>query len=208
MLPPVTAPARLPVPPLELLGAFLYVGATAMGGGASAHIHAAVVRRRGWLTEAEFLEGLTLAQLLPGPNISNMAAYVGSRLGGPAGALAATVGMVLPGTLVVIGLALAYFSARAAGSPALEGALNGVAAAAAGVVWSVVLRVAPAGLRSRGGLLIAAAAFVMVGVLRLTLPLVLALLFPLAIVLNRPRAQVEPADLEPASAEGAEAGRG
>lgn len=196
MLPRVSAPARPPVPPLELLFAFLFVGATAMGGGASAHIHAAVVRRRGWLTEAEFLEGLTLAQLLPGPNISNMAAYTGSRLGGPAGALAATVGMVLPGTLVVIGLALAYFSMRAGGSPALEGALNGVAAAAAGVVWSVVLRVAPAGLRSRGGLLIALAAFVMVGVLRLSLPLVLALMFPLALVLNRPQAEIEESQVE------------
>lgn len=179
------APAD-PVPPLELLRAFLYVGATAMGGGAAAHIHAAVVRRRGWLTEAEFLEGLTLAQLLPGPNISNLAAYVGSRLGVPAGAVAATVGIVLPGFLVVVALALAYFSVRASGNPAFSGMLRGVAAAAAGVVWSVVLRVAPAGLRSRGGPLIALAAFAMVGILRLNILWALGLLFPLALILNRP----------------------
>lgn len=180
-------PGRASPAPLEILKAFLVVGATAMGGGAAAYIHAAMVKRRGWLSETEFLEGMTLSRLLPGPNISNLAAYIGSKLAGPRGALAASFGMVLPGTVVILLLAGAYFGVKSANNPVLEGALYGIAATAVGVMGSVVARTGPAGLGVRGGLPIAVIAFVLSGVLGWGVLPVLGLLFPVALVLNRPR---------------------
>jgi chromate transporter len=173
---------------LQVLIGFLYVGCTAFGGGASAHIHNLVVRRKGWLSDTDFLEGMTLSQVLPGPNLSNLASYIGSRLAGPLGAAAATIGIILPGSLLILLLASLYFGLRGS-SALLEGALNGVAAAGVGVVVSVVVRIAPAGLRSHGGIVIALAGFILVGLLRVNLVWALLSLFPLSLYLNRPAVQ-------------------
>jgi chromate transporter len=173
--------------PIAVFWTFLYVGATAMGGGAGAHIHEAVVRRRGWLTELQFLEGMTLARLMPGPVISNLASFLGAKLAGPRGALAATLGMILPGTCLMLGLAGAYFGARNLQNPVIEGALHGMAAAAVGVMTALVIQTAPAGLRVRGGLLIAAIVLVLSLVFHWSVLGVLAALFPVALLLNRPR---------------------
>jgi chromate transport protein ChrA len=66
------------------------------------------VRRRAWLTDAEFAEGFALAQSLPGTNAGNVATYVGLKLGGWRGACAAMSGFILPSTLMMIALAILY----------------------------------------------------------------------------------------------------
>lgn len=179
-------PTRAPTP-IEVFWTFLYVGATAMGGGAGAHIREAVVRRRGWITEIQFLEGMTLARLMPGPVISNLASFLGAKLAGPGGALAATLGMILPGTCLMLGLAGAYFGARNLQNPVIEGVLHGIAAAAVGVMAALVIQTAPAGLRVRGGVLIAAIVLVLSLVFHWSVLGVLTALFPVALLLNRPR---------------------
>ena len=60
----------------------------------------AVVQRRGWLSAAEFEEVLTIAQLLPGPNLVNLAAYLGYRLVGPVLAVLGVLCLCLPGALM------------------------------------------------------------------------------------------------------------
>jgi chromate transporter len=95
---------------LEVAGVFLKLGATAFGGPA-AHIaimEDEVVRRRGWLTHAEFLDLLGATNLIPGPNSTEMAIHPGYRRAGWGGLLVAGVCFILPAALIVAALAWAY----------------------------------------------------------------------------------------------------
>ena len=110
----------------ELVRLFLRLGATAFGGPA---VHIAmmedeVVRRRGWLSRAEFLDLIAATNLIPGPNSTEMAIHVGYRRAGWPGFLAAGLAFILPSTLIVCVLAWAY--ARFGRLPAAEGLLYGV----------------------------------------------------------------------------------
>ena len=71
-----------------LFGAFFLIGLTGFGG-VLPWARRMLIERRGWLGEREFTDLLPLAQLLPGPNVSNLATIVGRRFHGPAGAAAA-----------------------------------------------------------------------------------------------------------------------
>ncbi|WP_338668569.1 chromate efflux transporter [Pseudodesulfovibrio methanolicus] len=93
--------------------AFLRLGLTAFGGPAMVpYIRAMAVERKGWLDEPSFSLGMSLTQLLPGATAMQVAAYVGLRARGGAGALAAYVGFGLPAFLLMLGLTVLYFSAR------------------------------------------------------------------------------------------------
>jgi chromate transport protein ChrA len=100
---PMSATEAPKPPPLSaILKVFLVIGLTAFGGGASAHIHNAVVHRKRWLDEKRFLEGMTVAHVVPGTNVSNLAAFVGAILGGYRGALVAVLAVVVPGLIAVL----------------------------------------------------------------------------------------------------------
>jgi chromate transporter len=64
----------------------------------------AVVRERGWLSDEEFAEVLTVAQLLPGPNLVNLSAYLGYRLVGPLASVLGVVCLCLPGSVLAVAL--------------------------------------------------------------------------------------------------------
>ena len=72
------------------------IGLTSFGGGLSGWLLREFVRDRAWITEEEFLNGLSLSQALPGVNVTNMAIWIGYRLLGTPGALAGLCGIVLP----------------------------------------------------------------------------------------------------------------
>ena len=96
----------------ELARLFLRLGFTAFGGPA-AHIaimEDEVVRRRGWLSREKFLDLLGAANLIPGPNSTEMAIHVGYDRGGWAGLLVAGVCFIVPATLIVMVIAWAYQS--------------------------------------------------------------------------------------------------
>jgi chromate transporter len=120
--------------------AFLKMGAFGFGGVYSmlSFFERELVDRRRWLTAEEFAEGVAIGQLTPGPPIVNTGVFVGYRLAGVRGALAATVGQVLPGFLLVLAIAVLYGQLRS--SPLVAGALGGIGAAVAGLLASVVLR--------------------------------------------------------------------
>lgn len=177
-------PARVTLGQLAL--AFLTIGLVAFGGGGTAHIHNAVVRRRGWVSEERFLEGVTFAQITPGPNFSNLAMYVGAQLGGNIGAMVALISLMVPGVTIILLLAIAYSTFPIAQNRWLTGALHGVGAAAVGVLGSVVLQVMPAALRTRGGWPIALCGFFAVGVLGWNIAWVLLALIGVGLLLNRP----------------------
>jgi chromate transporter len=109
-----------------LAGLFLKLGTIAFGGPA-AHIamfEDEVVRRRGWLTREEFLDLLGATNLIPGPNSTEMAIYIGHRRAGWPGWLVAGGCFILPATLTVSVIAWAYV--RFGKLPHAEGLLYGV----------------------------------------------------------------------------------
>lgn len=91
---------------------FLRIGCTAFGGFMAliAVVQNHAVERRKWLTQEEMLDGVSLATVLPGPVAVNTIAYVGHRLRGTAGALACTIGVILPSFLLMLALSVAYLT--------------------------------------------------------------------------------------------------
>ena len=127
-----------------------------------------LVERERWLSPQQFVDLLTIGQVLPGPNIINLSIILGDRHFGWRGALAATVGLLLVPLLIV--LALATVHQRFADQPQVAGALRGMGAVAAGLVMATALKLArtlqhnPLGLPTC--LALGAAMGVMVGLLR------------------------------------------
>ena len=110
----------------ELALLFLRLGTTAFGGPAAhiAMMEDEVVRRRRWMTREEFLDLLGAANLIPGPNSTELAIHVGHRQGGWAGLLIAGVSFILPAVVIVTAFAWAYV--RFASLPEVAGILYGV----------------------------------------------------------------------------------
>jgi chromate transporter len=94
---------------------FLKIGTVGFGGGVAvlAQIRNLTVRKRLWLTDAEFAEALALAQSLPGTSAGNSVTYIGLRLRGWRGAAVAMAGFILPSMLIMVGLAILYKHIRA-----------------------------------------------------------------------------------------------
>jgi len=105
---------------------FLKLGTTSFGGPAAhmALMEDEVVRRRRWLSREEFLDLLGATQLIPGPNSTELAIYIGQRRAGWAGLVVAGVCFMLRGVLIVMVIAWAYV--RFGSLPRLQGVLYGV----------------------------------------------------------------------------------
>lgn len=97
-----------------------------------------LVERQGWLTREEFLELLSIGQVLPGPNIVNMALIIGDRFFGVRGAFVAMAGILAAPMCVVLALAIA--AQQLQGLPQIEGALRGMGVAASGLILSTAWR--------------------------------------------------------------------
>src|SRR5216683_5564969 len=94
----------------ELALNFLKIGATAFGG-PPAHIammEEEFVGRRGWLDHQRFLDLIGAVNLLPGPNSTEMALYIGLLRAGGAGLLVAGISFILPAAILVTAMAVAY----------------------------------------------------------------------------------------------------
>lgn len=144
-------------------------------GGVLAVSQRVLCEQRRWLTPAEFVEMLSLSQLLPGPNVCNLALMVGDRFFGWRGALAALAGMMMVPLLIVLALATLYV--QFADQPMVAGALRGMGAVAAGIVVGTAIRLAPALRANPLGMPVCVAlvalAFAAVALFRLPLVLVL-----------------------------------
>lgn len=111
-------------------------------GGVLAVVQRELVEKRRWMTREEFVEEWAVAQIMPGPNVVNLALMLGSRWFGLPGALAALAGMLLAPLCVVLVLAILY--AQHAADPQLARALRGMGAVAAGLVTATGLKLLPA----------------------------------------------------------------
>lgn len=118
----------------------LWLGCSGFGGGLSvlALIRSQVVIRRGWMTEREFSNTVTVSQMLPGGASANALAYMGLRFRGIRGALAGYIGFVLPGCLAVLASAWAYV--RFGATPNVDLVLSGFNAAVVGIIFAITLK--------------------------------------------------------------------
>ncbi len=177
------APAAPPRPasPAELFLAFNRLALQGFGGVLPVAQRELVECRR-WLTKQEFVQLLSIGQVLPGPNIFNMALIFGDRLFGWRGGAAALAGLLAAPLLIV--LALTLLAREAAHLPQVAGALRGMGMVAAALILSTGLKVVMTLRRNAMGLaacaVLATATVVAVGVLRWPMALVLAAVGPLA----------------------------
>lgn len=183
-------PRAVPVTLGGLAAAFLQIALSSFGGGLSAWTRRIVVEQRRWMADEEFLSAITIARLFPGPNQVNMAIYIGQRFKGLPGALAALAGLLLVPLAILLTLGWAYFHYHEV--PALRATLSGVVAAAAGMALSMGFKLIGGYLRQPAALAFAALAFVAVSVFHQRLPLVVAVLAPLAMAWYWPRGAQPP----------------
>ena len=132
-----SAPLTRPGSSKELFVAFTLLALQGFGG-VLAVAQRVLCEQRRWLTKDEFLEILAVGQVLPGPNVCNVALMVGDRFFGWRGAFAALAGMMTVPLLIVLAVTVAY--SEFALNPAVAGALKGMGAVAAGLIAGTGLK--------------------------------------------------------------------
>lgn len=169
------------VSPLELGWAFFRLGVTTYGGAASAAIGDEVVRRRGWITNEEFLTFRSIALIAPGPNSPNLAILIGRHLAGPAGAVLAFAAATVPGAVAIVLLGLLALSQHSA----MGAALRGFAAAAVGLAFANAAEMTYPWRRDIPRLAIVAVTFAAVILVHAPLWLTFVMFVPLTLVVLR-----------------------
>ncbi len=164
---------RLPRPSFaEAFMVWLKIGCINFGGpaGQIAMMHRILVDEKKWVDEPRFLHALNFSMLLPGPEATQLATYVGWLLHGVRGGLAAGILFVLPGAFVMLGLSLLYAYGRGLGP--IDGALFGIKAAVLVIVFEALIRIGKRALKSSALVSLAAAAFVGIFFLAAPFPLI------------------------------------
>jgi chromate transporter len=118
----------------ELFAYFLRLGTVGFGGpiALAGYMQRDLVEERRWIAKQDYVEGLALAQLSPGPLAAQLAMYLGWVRGGAYGAAAVGAAFVLPSFVMVIGLAVLYL--RFGGLPWMQGIFYGVGACVIAII--------------------------------------------------------------------------
>lgn len=121
---------------LLLLYTFFKIGLLGIGGGYAIipMIQSQVVQQLGWLNEQTFADIITISQMTPGPLTVNTSTFVGIQIAGIPGAVCATIGCIIPGICISIGLYL--FFRKHTQSVYAQSVLDGLKAASAGLILS------------------------------------------------------------------------
>jgi chromate transporter len=162
----------------SLAWGFARIGLSGIGG-VLPYAHHTIVEDERWLTDREFTEVLSIAQILPGPNIANVAILLGTRFRGAAGAAAALGGLFVPPLLVFIAIAMLYRQFADVGW--LKRLFVGIAAAAAGLILGMGFKLAVALPRKAWAVAIALVALAAAVVMHVPLPWVVLALAPVGL---------------------------
>ncbi|WDA40277.1 chromate efflux transporter [Erythrobacter sp. BLCC-B19] len=156
----------------DLLRAFTRIGLLSFGGpaGQIALMHRELVDERQWIAEEDFLHALNFCHLLPGPEAQQLATWIGWRLHGWRGGLAAGLLFVIPGALIILALSVLY--AIAANLAWVAALFLGVKAAVLAIVVQALLRIAGRALDTGLKRALAAAAFAGLFLFDLPFPLI------------------------------------
>ena len=168
----------------QIFWQFFVVGAISFGGGIVAYLRELLVTRYRWVDNDEFIVMLSISQTMPGLNSVNIAILMGDRLRGALGAWVATLGLLLPGAVIVLSIGLLYGLNKE--HPMANHVLGGVAAAAAALLATVTWNMGERTLKKRKSLALLALTFVLMSIVKWPLYLVLAIVLPLALYIYRP----------------------
>ncbi|QWE25505.1 chromate transporter [Polynucleobacter sp. AP-Elch-400A-B2] len=168
----------------DLFIQFLIIGAVSFGGGIIAYERILLVEKRKWLSADEFMAYLAISQTMPGLNSVNLAVLAGDHLRGWRGAVIATLGLIFPGSLLVLGFGMIY--ASAADHPSINFILAGIAAAATGLLAAITYKIGDAHWRHVKSLAIIVVTFILMSIFKLSLPYVILIMAPISLYLYRP----------------------
>ena len=167
--------------PASLMQLFLVFSGLALRGfgGVLPWAQRVLVEERQWLSREEFLETLAFGQLLPGPNVCNVAIMVGDRWFGWRGAVTALAGMLAaPLALVLIAISL---YGQVADEPVLRHALAGMGAVAGGLFMATAVKLALGARRQWQWLGFGLLAFVGLAAFRIPMAVLMLGLAPVAV---------------------------
>lgn len=136
-LPPLEAPQSK----TDLFVSFTWLALQGFGG-VLAVVQRELVEKKRWMTREQFVEDWAVAQIMPGPNVVNLAMMIGGRYFGLPGALAALAGMLSAPMVLVLALAALYGSV--ADSAVAQNALRGMGAVAAGLITATGIKLVSA----------------------------------------------------------------
>jgi chromate transporter len=163
------------VGPAEIAGVFLKIGAMSYGGPAIMGImQAEIQEKRGWISKEQFVEGLALVNMLPGPGATQLGIFIGHEKAGLAGGIIAGVCFILPAFLIMLGLAAAYVAFGTL--PSMRNAFYGIGPVVVGIFAVSVYRLGKATIRewSQIAIAIAVAIVLFFTPVGLVLPLMVA----------------------------------
>lgn len=181
--PTAEAPRELPSV-VDVFVTFLIIGATSFGGGVVAYLRSALVTKKKWMDDTQFLELMSISNTLPGLNATNMSILVGDRMRGTVGSIAAMIGMCLPGFIFMTIAGVLY--GQHGDRPIVTAALKGVAAAAVGLIGATWFQIGKKTVKGFYDAFFIVAAIVGINYLKLSVPVVLLVVGGLAIFANRP----------------------
>jgi len=158
----------------QALRFWLKLGFISFGGpaGQIAIMHAELVERRRWISEARFLHALNYCMLLPGPEAQQLATYIGWLLHRSWGGIAAGVLFVMPSLFILIGLSWAYVAFGDV--PVVAGAFYGLKPAVTALVLHAAHRIGTRALKKRWMWGLACASFVAIAVFDVPFPAIVA----------------------------------
>ena len=144
---------------LKLFTVFFRIGAFTFGGGYAmiTYIQREIVEKNKWIESDEILDFFAIVQSAPGVIAVNSSTFVGYRIAGLAGAVAATIGVVLPSYIVLTVIALFFYGFK--NYPFVNEAFYGIQAGVAALMSSVVYRLGKTALKSVFAFILAAGAF-------------------------------------------------
>lgn len=156
----------------ELVHVFGRIGGLSFGGpaGQIALMHRELVDERKWIEEEQYLHALNFCHLLPGPEAQQLATWIGWRLHGVKGGLAAGLLFVIPGALIILALSILY--AYAANLGWFAALFLGIKAAVLAIVAQALIRIGGRALNTRFKKIIAAVAFAALFFFNLPFPFV------------------------------------
>ncbi len=170
----------------ELARLFLKLGAIGFGGPQAhiAMIHDEAVVRRGWLKEEQFLEGVAICEMLPGPASTQTGIYTGYLRAGYLGALVAGICFILPAFLIVLALSWVYFKFQ--GVPQIEDLFLGIAPVVIAIIFGFCWKLGKKAIKDWQGVAIALTVLLLSLIFRVNILLLFLLAGLAGLVIYRP----------------------
>ena len=193
---------------IELFIVFFKLGAFTIGGGIAMLplLQNTLIEEKKWFSKEEFMDIVAVCQSLPGVVAINMATYVGFKKKGLIGSVVSTFGVTIPSFVMI--LIIAKFITSLGNNGVLMGAMAGLRAAALGMVVVALIQLMPAAIKNKWAMLAAAAAFVLIAVLKVNTAYVILLFALLGIAVtfagSRRAAEAVKSDAQAEDEEGGE----